>query len=43
MSKSYISIKEKYGRIVVLVDMDAFYCQVEEGLNPDLKGKAIGE
>ncbi|KAF6205262.1 hypothetical protein GE061_019430 [Apolygus lucorum] len=26
-------------RIVALVDMDCFYCQVEEKLNPELKGK----
>ncbi|KAL4714155.1 hypothetical protein ACJJTC_008509 [Scirpophaga incertulas] len=28
-------------RIVALIDMDCFYCQVEEKLNPDLKGKPI--
>ncbi|XP_047527690.1 DNA polymerase eta isoform X1 [Vanessa atalanta] len=28
-------------RIVVLIDMDCFYCQVEEKLNPELKGKPI--
>lgn len=28
-------------RVVVLVDMDCFYCQVEEKLNPSLKGKPI--
>ncbi|XP_038215861.1 DNA polymerase eta [Zerene cesonia] len=28
-------------RVVVLIDMDCFYCQVEEKLNPDLKGKPI--
>ncbi|XP_017770265.1 PREDICTED: DNA polymerase eta [Nicrophorus vespilloides] len=28
-------------RIVLLVDMDCFYCQVEEVLNPELKGKPI--
>lgn len=28
-------------RIVVLVDMDCFYCQVEEKLDPTLEGKPI--
>lgn len=28
-------------RVVVLVDMDCFFCQVEEKLNPDLEGKPI--
>ncbi|KAJ8981696.1 hypothetical protein NQ317_003417 [Molorchus minor] len=28
-------------RVVVLVDMDCFYCQVEEKFNPALKGKPI--
>lgn len=28
-------------RVVVLVDMDCFYCQVEEKLDPCLQGKPI--
>lgn len=28
-------------RIVVLIDMDCFFCQVEAKLNPRLKGKAM--
>lgn len=28
-------------RIVVLVDMDCFFCQVEVKLQPDLKGKPL--
>ncbi|XP_014367991.2 DNApol-eta isoform X1 [Papilio machaon] len=28
-------------RIVTLIDMDCFYCQVEEKLNPELKGKPV--
>lgn len=28
-------------RVVVLVDMDCFYCQVEEKLNPVLAGKPL--
>lgn len=60
-SKQFISINNKYDRIVVLVrnyliflrliqtqlvfplqvDMDCFYCQVEEKLNPEIRGKPI--
>ncbi|XP_032513926.2 DNA polymerase eta [Danaus plexippus] len=32
---------DQENRIVVLIDMDCFYCQVEEKLNPQLKGKPI--
>jgi DNA polymerase eta len=28
-------------RVIVLIDMDCFYCQVEEKLNPKLKGKPV--
>lgn len=28
-------------RIVALIDMDCFYCQVEEKLDPNLVGKPI--
>uniref|UniRef100_A0A182VR94 DNA polymerase eta n=1 Tax=Anopheles minimus TaxID=112268 RepID=A0A182VR94_9DIPT len=40
-SKTTINIKNKFDRVVVLVDMDCFYCQVEEKLNPAIRGKAI--
>ena len=41
-TKSYITLKEKYDRVIVLIDMDCFYCQVEELLDPkNLGGKAI--
>lgn len=40
-SKTYVNIENKYDRIIVLVDMDCFYCQVEEKLNPELKGKPV--
>lgn len=32
---------DKKNRIIVLIDMDCFYCQVEEKLNPELEGKPI--
>ncbi|KAI5635479.1 impB/mucB/samB family domain-containing protein [Phthorimaea operculella] len=32
---------EPENRVVVLIDMDCFYCQVEEKLDPELKGKPI--
>lgn len=42
--KSFVSMNEKYDRIVVLIDMDCFYCQVEEFLDPArLSGKPIGK
>lgn len=42
--KSFVTLKEKYDRVVVLIDMDCFYCQVEEFLDEErLKNKPIGE
>lgn len=32
---------EHTDRVIILVDMDCFYCQVEEKLNPNLIGKPI--
>lgn len=32
---------DQENRVVVLIDMDCFYCQVEEKLDPELKGKPI--
>ncbi|KAJ0180282.1 hypothetical protein K1T71_003686 [Dendrolimus kikuchii] len=32
---------DQENRVVVLIDMDCFYCQVEEKLNPELKGMPI--
>uniref|UniRef100_A0A182JPC3 DNA polymerase eta n=1 Tax=Anopheles christyi TaxID=43041 RepID=A0A182JPC3_9DIPT len=40
-TKNTINIKNKFDRVVVLVDMDCFYCQVEEKLNPAIKGRPI--
>lgn len=42
--KSFVTLQEKYDRIVVLIDMDCFYCQVEEYLDPErLANKPIGK
>lgn len=30
-----------FDRVVVLIDMDCFYCQVEEKLDPKLEGEPI--
>ncbi|KPJ00150.1 DNA polymerase eta [Papilio xuthus] len=32
---------DQENRVVTLIDMDCFYCQVEEKLNPELKGKPV--
>uniref|UniRef100_A0A336MV37 DNA polymerase eta n=1 Tax=Culicoides sonorensis TaxID=179676 RepID=A0A336MV37_CULSO len=37
-TKSYINSENKYDRVITLIDMDCFYCQVEE-LNPEMKGR----
>lgn len=43
-SKSFVTLKEKYDRVVVLIDMDCFYCQVEEFIDEGrLKNKPIGK
>ncbi|XP_067643242.1 DNA polymerase eta [Eurosta solidaginis] len=39
--RSFVPMTQKYNRVVVLVDMDCFYCQVEEKLDPQLKGQPI--
>ncbi|XP_018793219.1 PREDICTED: DNA polymerase eta [Bactrocera latifrons] len=40
-TRSCVPMQQKYNRVVVLVDMDCFFCQVEEKLNPQLKGQPI--
>uniref|UniRef100_A0A1Q3EY70 DNA polymerase eta n=1 Tax=Culex tarsalis TaxID=7177 RepID=A0A1Q3EY70_CULTA len=40
-TKQFINVNNKYDRVVVLVDMDCFYCQVEEKLNPEIRGRPI--
>ncbi|XP_054732862.1 DNA polymerase eta [Anastrepha obliqua] len=40
-TRNYISMQQKYNRVIVLVDMDCFFCQVEEKLDPQLKGQPL--
>ncbi|KAL9907126.1 DNA polymerase eta [Glossina fuscipes fuscipes] len=40
-SKNFIPMVQKYDRIILLIDMDCFYCQVEEKLDSSLKGKPL--
>lgn len=37
--KQYVNFRNRYDRFIVLIDMDCFYCQVEEKLNDAIKGK----
>lgn len=39
--KSFVTLKERYDRVIVLIDMDCFYCQVEEHLDPSLKSQPV--
>lgn len=32
---------DQENRVIALIDMDCFYCQVETKLDPELKGKPI--
>ncbi|XP_037811260.1 DNA polymerase eta [Lucilia sericata] len=40
-ARNFVPISSKYDRVVLLVDMDCFYCQVEEKLDPSLKNQPL--
>ncbi|KAH8274240.1 hypothetical protein KR026_001167 [Drosophila bipectinata] len=40
-ARSQISMQSKYDRVVLLVDMDCFFCQVEEKQNPEHRNKPL--
>ncbi|XP_036325814.1 DNA polymerase eta-like [Rhagoletis pomonella] len=40
-SRNYVPMQQKYSRVIMLVDMDCFFCQVEEKLDPQLKGQPL--
>ncbi|KAM7355229.1 DNA polymerase eta [Cochliomyia hominivorax] len=40
-TRNFVPMANKYDRVVLLVDMDCFYCQVEEKLDPSLKNKPL--
>lgn len=40
-ARSQISMQSKYDRVVLLVDMDCFFCQVEEKQNPEHRKKPL--
>ncbi|KAH8325280.1 hypothetical protein KR067_001542 [Drosophila pandora] len=40
-ARSQICMQSKYDRVVLLVDMDCFFCQVEEKQNPEHRNKPL--
>uniref|UniRef100_A0A0A1XKP3 DNA polymerase eta n=1 Tax=Zeugodacus cucurbitae TaxID=28588 RepID=A0A0A1XKP3_ZEUCU len=40
-ARNCVPMQQKYNRVIVLVDMDCFFCQVEEKLNPQLQGQPL--
>ncbi|XP_001985566.2 DNApol-eta [Drosophila grimshawi] len=40
-TRAYVGMQNKYDRVVLLVDMDCFFCQVEEKQQPQHRGKPL--
>nr|XP_036671105.1 DNA polymerase eta [Drosophila suzukii] len=40
-ARSHVSMQSKYDRVVLLVDMDCFFCQVEEKQQPEYRNRPL--
>ncbi|EDV52729.1 DNA polymerase eta [Drosophila erecta] len=40
-ARSHVSMQSKYDRVVLLVDMDCFFCQVEEKQRPEYRNRPL--
>ncbi|KAM8708236.1 hypothetical protein ACLKA7_015240 [Drosophila subpalustris] len=40
-TRAFVGMQNKYDRVILLVDMDCFFCQVEEKQQPEFKGKPL--
>ncbi|EDX11461.1 DNApol-eta [Drosophila simulans] len=40
-ARSHVSMQSKYDRVVLLVDMDCFFCQVEEKQHPEYRNRPL--
>ncbi|TDG44476.1 hypothetical protein AWZ03_009113 [Drosophila navojoa] len=40
-TRAFVGMQNKYDRVVLLVDMDCFFCQVEEKQHPEYQGKPL--
>ncbi|SPP76404.1 DNA polymerase eta [Drosophila guanche] len=40
-TRSHVSMQNKYDRVVLLVDMDCFFCQVEEKQQPEYRNRPL--
>ncbi|XP_034481905.1 DNA polymerase eta [Drosophila innubila] len=40
-TRAFVGMQNKYDRVILLVDMDCFFCQVEEKQQPEYRGKPL--